>query len=257
MISSVIDSVRKKGPLIHHITNQVVMNFSANGLLAFGGTPIMAKESKEVSEIVDVADGLLLNIGTAVENDYKSMLTAGKRANEKGFPIVLDPVGVGVSEFRREYIRQLLKEVTPTVIKGNAAEIAYFAEVNWEAKGVDATGSGNVVDVAQGAFEKYGCPIVLTGQQDVIVTSKGTQINDTGSEFLAKITGAGCLLGSIITACITVEGDLDEQLYSAVHFYGLAAEYTSRLSEVTGPGTFLSHFIDALSYDISRLERGS
>lgn len=217
----------------------------------------MAKEEQEVEEIVQVADGLLLNIGTAVEQDYKSMIRAGIKANDRGIPVLFDPVGVGASQFRQANVQKLLKEITPTVIKGNAAEIAYLADVKWKAKGVDAVGDGNVIELAEKAFDRYQCPVVLTGKRDVIVTAGKTVTNKTGHRWLERITGAGCLLGTIITSCISVDGDLQEQLKEAVYFYGLAAEYASQLQHVKGPGTFIPHFIDALSYDLTFLKEAT
>ncbi|SEQ50193.1 hydroxyethylthiazole kinase [Piscibacillus halophilus] len=256
MRSKIIEAVRKERPLIHHITNQVVMNFSANGLLAFGGSPIMAKESNEVEEIVDISSGLLLNIGTALEYDIDVMIKAGQKANLRGIPVVIDPVGVGASTYRSERVKLLLQKVKPTVIKGNAGELAHLAGIKWGTKGVDSTGSGNIVEVAQNVMQQYQCAVVLTGEKDAIQTTNGTVINESGHKILEQITGAGCLLGSIMTACIAIEGNLEEQLDAAVYFYGLAAEYAYQKPEVNGPGTFLPNFIDALSYDLTVLERG-
>src|SRR5690625_2069920 len=143
-----IDNVRKVAPLIHHITNQVVMNFTANGLLAFGGSPIMAKERAEATDMATIANGLLINIGTMLKSDIEAMVLAGTKANERGIPVVLDPVGVAASRFRKEQVQRLLQEISFTAIKGNAGEMAHLAGVSWETKGVEST-DGDVAQLEQ------------------------------------------------------------------------------------------------------------
>src|SRR5690625_4551933 len=127
-----IADIRQQKPLIHHLTNQVVMNFTANGLLSFGGLPIMAKEKTEVNAIAQIADGILINIGTIIKPELESMILAGKTANQRGIPVVLDPVGVAASNFRNEVVETLLTEVQFTAIKGNAGEMAHLVNIPWE-----------------------------------------------------------------------------------------------------------------------------
>ncbi|MUV36747.1 Hydroxyethylthiazole kinase [Lentibacillus sp. JNUCC-1] len=137
----VIKYVRNHNPLIHHLTNQVVMNMSANGLIAFGASPVMAKSKKEARDMASAADGVLINIGTLTEDELDSMILAGQTANDKGIPVLLDPVGVAATPFRQEAIKRILTEVKPTVIKGNAGEMAYLANIPWAVKGVDSVGA--------------------------------------------------------------------------------------------------------------------
>ncbi|MEW9501089.1 hydroxyethylthiazole kinase [Jeotgalibacillus marinus] len=251
MNAMLINEVRKKRPLIHHLTNQVVMNFTANGLLSFGGTPIMAKEEKEATEMARMSDGVLLNIGTIIEQEIPAMIQAGKAANQKGIPVVLDPVGVSATSFRNEVVRRILTEVKPTAIKGNAGELAHLVGIAWEIKGVDSIGRGNVGEIARKVANRYQTIAVVTGEVDVISDGEITIENKTGSAMLANVTGAGCLLGSILTACFASNDSLMESAQTAVEFYGLAAEYTVALPEVKGSGTFSPRFIDVLSYDVA------
>ncbi|WP_068673812.1 hydroxyethylthiazole kinase [Oceanobacillus sp. Castelsardo] len=255
MNPTIIQSVREKTPLIHHLTNQVVMNFTANGLLAFGGAPIMAKSEVEAYDMASISDGILINIGTITEADVQAMILAGKAANEKGIPVVLDPVGVAATPFRTEVVKQILAEVQPTVIKGNAGELAHLSEIPWQTKGVESIGEGNTKEIAQKVAEKYNTTAIVTGKIDTICTGNQLVQNETGHELLTKVTGAGCLLGSIVTACLTTEHPTLEQASTAVHFYGLAAEYAATLPGVHGSGTFLPTFIDALSLEPGDLER--
>lgn len=248
-MANVIDDVRKQEPLIHHLTNQVVMNFTANGLLAFGGSPIMSKEKKEAEAMAQIADGVLINIGTALEYEREAMLLAGKKANEKGIPVVLDPVGVAASSFRQETIEMLLEHISFTAIKGNAGEMAHLVQIDWKTKGVDSQ-DGNVdslAEIAQLVAEKYGTLAVVTGEVDVVSYQGKTVHNKYGHPLLTKVTGAGCLLGSVLTACLTTNFPRLEAAYEAVAHYGKAAEKAAEHEAVSGSGTFIPHFLDALA----------
>ncbi|MCJ0930264.1 hydroxyethylthiazole kinase [Virgibacillus halodenitrificans] len=252
---SIINEVREKNPLIHHLTNNVVINFTANGLLSFGGSPIMAKAPEDAGTIASVADGVLLNIGTIKQEEVTAMIEAGRAANKKGSPVVLDPVGVGASSFRSSIVKQILKEVHVTAIKGNAGELAYLVNIPWDRKGVESIGSGNAEEVALKVANTFNTTAIITGETDIVCNGEELLYNKTGHPILTKVTGAGCLLGSIVTTCLTTEERPEVQALTAVSFYGLAAEYAYSKKEVNGPGTFLPHFIDALGYDIEELRR--
>lgn len=255
MKQTILNKVRKENPLIHHLTNQVVMNFTANGLLSFGGSPIMAKAEEETYHMASLADGVLINIGTLSAVDLQAMVIAGKAANEKGIPVVLDPVGVAATPFRTAAVNKLLTEVRFTAIKGNAGEMAHLVQIPWETKGVESLGDGNIEEIAHQVAKTYQTTAVITGEVDVIRTGKNIVKNQTGHPLLTKITGAGCLLGSILTACLTTDDSIDEQALTAVSFYGLAAEHAVSHSNPAGSGTFLPYFIDALSLNFNELER--
>ncbi|WP_010529202.1 hydroxyethylthiazole kinase [Lentibacillus jeotgali] len=255
MNHSIIQEAREATPLIHHLTNQVVMNFSANGLLSFGAAPVMAKAEEEVPDMVSNSDGVLLNIGTLTAVELQAMIRAGVAANENGIPVVLDPVGVAATPFRTKAVKSILEQVKPTVIKGNPGELAHLAEIPWETKGVESVGEGNADEVARKVAETYQSAAVVTGKTDIIYTADQVLQNQTGHPILGKITGAGCLLGSILTACLTTGRDIGQQALTVAEFYGLAAEHAARQTGVNGSGTFLPHFIDALSLDPAELER--
>jgi len=255
--NQIIEQVRATTPLIHHLTNQVVMNFTANGLLSFGAAPVMAKAEEEAADMTSIADGVLINIGTLTSSEFKAMIASGKAANQKGIPIVLDPVGVAATPFRSDAVKQFLQEVHPTVIKGNAGELAHLVKIPWQTKGVESVGDGNVEEIAAEVAKTFQTTAVLTGKTDVISTSESTFTNETGHPLLAKVTGAGCLLGSILTACLTTDDSIEEQALAAVQFYGLAAEYAVKQEGVQASGTFIPHFIDALSMDPEFLKIGA
>lgn len=245
---NIVQRVREKAPLIHHLTNQVVMNFTANGLLAYGGSPIMAKEQLEVAEVASISNGMLINIGTLTNVELGAMLIAGKTANKRGIPTVLDPVGVAATTFRQRAVKRLLGQVSFTAIKGNAGEMAHLVDIAWETKGVESA-DGNLAQlehIAQQVAQRFNTIAVVTGEIDLISDGKTTKKNDTGHPILTKITGAGCLLGSIITASIAVSDNPLEAVYEAIQYYGQAAERAINGGTVNGTGTFIAAFLDEL-----------
>lgn len=255
MKHDIIREVRENQPLIHHLTNQVVENLSANGLLAFGASPVMAKAVDEAADMALIADGVLLNIGTLTPAELPAMILAGQEANAKDAPVLLDPVGVAATPFRSKAFKTILEKVQPTVIKGNAGELAHLVETPWETKGVDSIGGGRTDDIAAKVAKKFKTIAIATGETDVISVNGNIIENKNGHPFLNNITGSGCLLGSVIVACLTTRGSLQHRVLTAVEFYGLAGEYAAKHSGVDGPGTFLPHFIDALSLNPEELER--
>ncbi|MFZ0474963.1 MAG: hydroxyethylthiazole kinase [Halobacillus sp.] len=255
MDMNIIKEVREKQPLIHHITNQVVMNFSANGLLAFGGSPIMAHAEEEVEDVSRLADGVLLNIGTLTENQVSAMITAGQAANKAGVPVVVDPVGAPATKFRSKSIQTILERVKPSVIKGNAGELAHLIGEEVETKGVESTGTGNEKSIAERVEQTYKTTAVVTGKMDVVSDGAEIRTNSTGNPLLAKVTGTGCLLGSILAACMSANGSSVTKIHTALEFFGAAAEYAASQDEVQGPGTFSPLFLDALAMDPDQLRR--
>ncbi|WP_100012326.1 hydroxyethylthiazole kinase [Lentibacillus sediminis] len=254
MNHTIIQEVRSQQPLIHHITNQVVMNFSANGLLAFGGAPVMAKAEEEAAHMAGQADALLLNIGTLTLPDIGAMIEAGKAANRNNIPVVFDPVGVAATPFRDQAVQQILQDVRPTVIKGNAGELAHLVDIPWQTKGVESVGDGNTEEIAGKVAATYQTTALLTGKTDIIHTGEAIFYNLSGHQLLTRITGAGCLLGSVLAACLTTDHPVNEQAQTAAAFYGLAAGHAASRPEVSGTGTFLPRFLDALALDPGELE---
>ncbi|MCP3027316.1 hydroxyethylthiazole kinase [Halobacillus sp. A5] len=256
MTIKLVNEVREKKPLIHNLTNEVVMNFSANGLLSFGASPIMAMAEEDAADIAKLSNGILINIGTLTEPHLRAMILAGKAANEQGVPVVIDPVGVAATPYRTEAFNRIIKEVQPAAIKGNAGEMAHLIGVSLETKGVDSVGKGDTKSIARQVASRFNTIAVVTGEVDVISDGEEAVTNETGHEWMGKVTGSGCLLGSILAACLTTTGTRLEQACAAVRFYGLAAEKAARHTSVNGPGTFAARFIDALAMDLTKLEEG-
>lgn len=241
-----IQRLRANQPLVHCITNIVVANFQANGLLALGASPVMADAVEEAAEIASISSCTVLNIGTLKRETVKAMLLAGKSANQHGKPVVLDPVGAGATAFRKESVLGILDEVEVTLIRCNAGELATIAGVKWQAKGVDAgQGDANSATLAEEVARKHHCFVAVTGVVDIVTDGNKTLHITGGHPLMAKITGSGCLLSAVAGAFLAVadENQLDA-VASALIFYKQAGKLAAEKSE--GPGDFQVQFLNAL-----------
>ncbi|WP_370567504.1 hydroxyethylthiazole kinase [Desemzia sp. RIT 804] len=240
--TNMLSQIKKSAPLVHCMTNYVVANFTANGLLAIGASPIMADEVNEVSEIVTKAQALLINIGTVNERTAEAMLIAGKKANELSIPIVLDPVGVGATSYRKQLVQQLLREVQFDLIRCNIGELAAIADEVWQSKGVDSgTGEIDAIVVAKRVALQYKCLVVVTGETDFVTDGlKELQVAG-GKESATRITGTGCLLSAVCAASLASGIHPLQDLARTLKDYKHAAEQSA--NEL---GTFAVHFMNAL-----------
>lgn len=246
---SYLSKVRESNPLVHNITNIVVANFSANGLLALGASPFMADAHEEVVDIAAFSAAVVLNIGTLNDYAIQSMVLAGQSANKHGVPLVLDPVGAGATSYRTAVTQKLVNEMRITALRGNVAEVANVIGESWSIKGVDAgEGDGDVVVLAETAARKLGCVVIITGKDDVITNGDHTYIASNGHPMLTKVTGTGCLLSAVVGAFLAVsEGASLEASVEALSFYGVAAEIAAELTTGKGPGSFQIEFLNQLS----------
>lgn len=243
---SVISSVREKTPLVHHITNYVTVNDCANITLCIGGSPVMAHAIEEVDEMVAIAGALVLNIGTLDVTQITQMVKAGKAARRKGIPIILDPVGAGATTLRTETARMLIEEVCPTIIKGNAGEIATLAGAEAEVRGVDSAGmSGDPVQITTHLAESLGCTVVMSGKRDLVSDGVRVLAIDNGHEMMGYISGTGCMAASIIGACSAVYDDCVVASAAGLAAFGIAGERAG--DRTFGPGTFKYRLFDAVS----------
>jgi hydroxyethylthiazole kinase len=239
--------LRETKPLVHQITNYVVMNETANATLALGALPVMAHAREEVEEMVSIAGALVLNIGTLSPSWVDAMLAAGRRANELGIPVVLDPVGAGATRYRTETSKQILDEVRVTVLRGNAGEVATLVGVEAEVRGVESIDSGaDAGDLARAAGSALGLVASVTGPVDHV--SDGTTVIavENGHPLLASITGTGCM-SSALTGCflaVNRERPLEAAAEALVAF-GIAGEDAA--VGARGPGSFHVALYDALA----------
>lgn len=237
----ILSDMRIKCPLVHCITNYVTAGDTANMLLAAGASPIMADDPAETAEVSAAADALVLNMGTLSESRLSAMLRAGRSANQKGIPVVLDPVGVGMTNFRKEAARRILADVKISVIRGNPAEISTLAGRNdIREHGVDCSDRTNFTIAAEAA-KKLGTVCTVTGKNDIITDGARVITLKNGSEKLRRITGSGCMTTALCAAFSAVA----EPLYGAAAgtaFMGICGE----LSENSGGmGAFRAGLFDA------------
>lgn len=244
--STILTDLRRENPLIHCITNHVVANFQANGLLALGASPIMADSLEEAAEVAALSSCTLLNIGTLDSNTIDAMKAAGKSAVKMRRPLILDPVGVGATAFRKKTVEDLLSRLDFTLIRGNAGEIAAIAGASWQAKGVDAgSGNSNITDVAKQVAIKHRCLVAVTGKIDVVTDGERVIRISGGHEFMTKVTGIGCLLSAVIGAFLSVSSsDSLHTVAESLAFYKMAGEIAAAQS--TGPGDFSMHFLNTV-----------
>ncbi|WP_282936000.1 hydroxyethylthiazole kinase [Paenibacillus sp. RC67] len=246
---STLDKVRSSSPLVHNITNVVVTQFTANGLLALGASPVMAYAKEEVADMARIAGALVLNIGTLDETVVESMLIAGRSANKHQVPVIFDPVGAGATPYRTETSRRIMKELHVSILRGNAAEIANVIGEAWTIKGVDSAGdmAEDIGLLTKRAAQAFGCVVVVTGADDYVSDGTDTYKISGGTPLLTRVTGTGCLLTSIIGAFSAVEKDFMLAAASALSFYSAAADAAILASSADKPGTFQMELLNQLS----------
>jgi hydroxyethylthiazole kinase len=239
--------LRERKPLVHQITNYVVMNETANATLALGALPVMAHSREEVEEMVALAGALVLNIGTLSPHWVEAMLLAGKAANEQGVPVVLDPVGAGATRFRTETARRLLDEVNVAVLRGNQGEVATLVGVEAEVRGVESIGVvGEPAELARVAARNLGLVASVTGPVDHVSDGDRILAVANGHELLAAVTGTGCMSSAITGCFLAVAQDRPlEAAAGALAAFGVAGEDAAR--DAKGPGSFHVGLYDALA----------
>ncbi|GAA3409189.1 hydroxyethylthiazole kinase [Paenibacillus hodogayensis] len=245
---ALLNRVRERKPLVYNITNVVVTNFTANGLLALGASPVMAYAREEAADMARISGALVANIGTLDESVVESIILAGRSANAHGVPVVLDPVGAGATAYRTEAVRRIMREVRLTAIRGNAGEIANVIGEQGEMKGVDAgdTNGNDPAELVRRAAERLGTVAIVTGRHDYVSDGSVTYRISNGTPLLTAVTGTGCLLTSIIGAFAAVEPDTVAAAVSALAFYGVAAELAVDSSGADRPGTFQTELLNRL-----------
>lgn len=244
-----LNVVRERNPLIHNITNLVSANFTANGLLAIGASPMMAESPDEMAELAAISSAVVLNLGTPSDEKVAAMLVAGVAANRANVPVVLDPVAVGASQLRRNTVAKLVRHFVYRD-SGNAGELAYLAGVDWQAKGVDAgKGSGNLADIAKTVAQKFSCVAVLSGEQDFVSDGKQVARLSNGVALFPKVTASGCLLSAVVGAFVAVAPrELAFQAAcEACMVYAVAGELAAQGLADSQAGTFAVRLLDSLA----------
>ncbi len=239
--------LRESKPLVHQITNYVVMNETANATLALGALPVMAHAREEVEEMVGFAGALVLNIGTLSPPWVEAMLLAGAAANEAGVPVVLDPVGAGATRYRTETAKRILDEVDVAVLRGNAGEVATLVGVDAEVRGVESIGAGGEpAELAREAGRRLGLVASVTGPIDHVSDGETSIAVRNGHPLLASITGTGCMSTAMTGCFLAVNRDRPlEAAAEALVAFGVAGEDAAK--DAKGPGSFHVELYDALA----------
>jgi len=240
-----LHKIRQEAPLVHNITNFVVMNTSANALLCLGASPVMAHAAEEVEEMASLARALVINIGTLSAPWVDSMWKAVRAANGRGIPWVLDPVGAGATRFRTTTAFRLLAEGRPAVLRGNASEVLALRGVASATKGVDsAHGAEDALPAAQELARSYGCVVSVSGEIDLVTDGQAVVRVANGDPLMPRVTGLGCAATAITGAFAAVNPSFLEAAAHAMGVMGIAGEIAAE--KAAGPGTLQLHFLDAL-----------
>jgi hydroxyethylthiazole kinase len=240
-----VEKIRKNAPLVHNITNYVVMNTTANALLAIGASPVMAHALPEVEDMAGIAGALVINIGTLSDPWIEAMFKAAKRAKQRQIPIIIDPVGAGATQYRTRTARELIQASAPSIIRGNGSEIMALCEQDQKTKGVDSTSaSDQAIDSARSLAQEFDCVVCVTGETDYIVSQKGIIQVKNGHAMMPRVTGLGCTATALCGAFAAINQNFDKAAAHAMAVMGIAGEMAAQNAQ--GPGSLQVNFIDSL-----------
>lgn len=244
-IADALSHIRQEKPLIHHITNLVVMNDTANLTLHVGALPVMAHAAEEVAEMTSLASALVLNIGRLTPAGVEAMLIAGRKANEREIPVVLDPVGAGATTLRTESALRLLDELVIAVVRGNSGEIGALSGAGGVVKGVESVeGVDDPIAVARTMARRWKAVVAITGEQDIVSDGQRVLGVDNGDPWLTRITGTGGMATAMIAAFAAVEKDYLVATAGGLACFGLAAERAAESTQ--GPASFKVALLDQI-----------
>lgn len=242
-----LNQLRENNPLVICYTNDVVKNFTANGLLSLGASPAMSEAPEEAMDMLTYANALLINIGTLTKAREIDILKIAKTANRIGTPIVFDPVAVGASQYRKDFCATFLKEIDVAVIKGNASEVLALMDADTTMKGTDSDQDLDAITIAKNAYNQFDTAIAITGETDIVIQDNEIYKLSNGSSLLAKVTGAGCLLGAVIASFLDQDKKVTiDMLIDAISIYNIASEQAEKNSKNNGPGSFMIELLNAL-----------
>lgn len=250
-----VKKIEEMNPMIHCITNYVTANDVANCILAIGGRPMMADDPHESDVITSLAKGLVINMGTLNDRKIEAMIKSGKKANELHIPVILDPVGVGASEYRKETLKKLLDNIHFDVIRGNISELKVILDYHNQTSGVDVlpedevndNNLNNYINITKKIAIKMNSIIVMSGAIDIVTSSEKTIIVKNGCEKMASITGTGCMLTGVVATFMANSLNIYNIAY-AVSMFGLCGEkaYSKMIKENSGTGSMHMYLIDYL-----------
>ena len=248
VVAQTLVRVREKRPLVHHVTNYVTATDCANIALAAGASPVMAGDMAEAEEMASIASALVINIGTLTVQSVEAMIAAGKRAVELGIPVVFDPVGAGATRLRTRAAERIIREVRPSVIRGNMSEIKILAGLDVNIRGVDsAADESDSAAVARDLAQKLDCVIAITGKRDIVAQGNDICRIDNGHVLLSAVTGTGCMSTTLAGCCCGALKDSFVGTVAGIAFMGIAGEIAQQsLKAGEGIGTFRVRLFDAI-----------
>jgi hydroxyethylthiazole kinase len=241
-----LQTIRRESPLIHNITNLVVMNNTANALLAIGASPVMSHAIEEVKEMTLISGALVINIGTLDGSWVEAMITASTVARANNIPVVFDPVGAGATSYRNRVCKEILDRRLPDVIRGNASEMMALGNTTLRTKGVDSTRTPlDAMETAQQLARNTGAVIVVSGQTDFITDGCESEFVHYGHPLMSKVTGMGCTSTAIVAAFAAVNSKMFLSATHAMTVMGIVGELAAQISH--GNGSMQINFLDQLS----------
>lgn len=255
LFEELLKNVRQQAPLVHCITNYVTVNDVANMVLAVGGSPIMADDEREVEEITSKSDALYINLGTLNARTIKSMVLAGRMANAHNIPLVLDPVGVGISKLRYDTAKELIQQVHFSVVRGNMSEIKVLVKGQGRTKGVDVAASDEInsdnlnqyVDFAKQAAKFLNCVVAISGAIDIVSDGKVAYCLYGGNKMMSRITGTGCQLSGMVATFLGVNSsEVMQSTAAAISMMNICGEHgIKRMTKLDGNASLRNYIIDA------------
>jgi hydroxyethylthiazole kinase len=248
-LDEALDAVREQQPLVNALTNAVTVNQVANVVLHWGALPVMSDDTREVADMVGIADGCLLNMGTVSERGEEAMLTAGRAANDHGVPVVVDPVGVGATPTRSRVADRLVTELDVAVVKGNYGEVTALVGDDAEVRGVESVGEyADIAETAIACARHTDAVVVASGEVDVVATADAAFEVDAGHRMMGQVVGTGCMLGATLAAFAAALPDEAAALAGTTAF-GLAGELAAAgaFGEYFGPASYETAFLDAVA----------
>ena len=243
-VEEALRKISEEKPLVHHLTNYVSVSLVANTTLSTGALPVMAHAHEEVEEMVGLASALVVNIGTLDPYFIEAVLLAGRKANERGIPVVLDPVGAGATSFRTKTAERLLSELSIAAVCGNAGEVATLAGLAAEVRGVESL-AGDPREAATRAAGSLGLPVAATGETDYVSDGEHTLAVSNGHSLMARVVGSGCASTAVVGCLATVGGAKAETVAHALGYFGRAGEVAAERAKEGG--TFEPQLLDALA----------
>lgn len=258
-IGDLLEKMREGSPLVHHITNYVTVNDCANITLSIGASPVMADDIHEVDAMTSIASSLVINIGTLNSRTVECMLKAGKKANELGIPVILDPVGAGATPYRTKVAKTIMDNIELAVIRGNLSEIKTLYGINTKTRGVDSLDDTSIKDelekgklLAKEFSKRVGSIIAITGAVDIVTDGNIIYTVENGHKIMSKITGTGCMCSSLIGSYLGTHEDNLLAALSGVVSMGISGELAyESLKEGEGTGTFKVRLMDNI-YNLSK-----